>query len=230
MKPKKDSVRAVTVIGQHRNPDKLVVRLVLVAFFSGVAGVSLAQLGRETPGDTSSATSVDAPTNVAPGLAISSNVPAPTGVSSATTVNTKIEGDYAEIGFNQLSAFPVRVVYETVDPVTLAYAPKILGEIPLTIRALDAKKVAVTGFMLPLKQADGFVTEFLLLKDQSMCCFGLSPKANEWVQVQMKGKGIRSIMDEPIIICGTLHVGEFQHNQQMAGVYRLDGDKLVKPR
>lgn len=134
-----------------------------------------------------------------------------------------------EVGFDKLCAFPVRVIYETVDPATLAYAPKILGTIPPKILELDGKKVAVKGFLLPLKQAEGFTTEFLLLKDQSMCCFGMSPKVNEWIQVQMPGKGVPARKDELVVLCGTLHVGEFKHSQQLAGVYRLEGDKLTKP-
>jgi hypothetical protein len=205
---------------------RLVAGLVLVALLGGVAQ---AQPRRGTPIDSPPQTNIVPATNGPAALTIATNALATNAVSPAPKVNAKIEGDYLEVGFDKLSAFPVRVIYETVNPATLAYAPKILGDIPPTILALNEKKVAVKGFMLPLKQQDGFITEFLLLKNQSMCCYGMSPKVNEWVQVQMKGKGVRSIMDEPIIICGTLHVGEYQENQQLAGIYRLAGDKLIKP-
>jgi len=40
--------------------------------------------------------------------------------------------------------------------------------------------VAVTGFMLPTKMDKGLVTEFLLVKESMMCCYGVMPKINEW--------------------------------------------------
>ena len=204
---------------------RILNRLRAVRWITGSAAVALfvgAVSG--TPSADESAPVVTNSASVS--LATNRSSPSAAGTNSPATVPGA--GGYREIGFDQLSAYPVRVVFETVDPATLAYAPKIRGDIPHAIQALDGRRVQVKGFMLPLQQADGLVTEFLLLKDQSMCCRGMSPKVNEWIQVRMTGKGVRSQMDEPLILFGTLRVGEFQQSPQVAGVYRLDAEKLVK--
>lgn len=141
-------------------------------------------------------------------------------------------GGYLPVGFDKLSAFPARVSYELVDSNTPAFCktPGLACRIPDVVRALDSKDVAVQGFMLPLKHQNGRVKEFLLLKNQSLCCFGRPPNLNEWVHVTLAGKGVRPCMDQSITVYGTLHVGEYKENRQMLGIYRLDGDGMRIPR
>ncbi len=40
--------------------------------------------------------------------------------------------------------------------------------------------------MLPVRVEAGLTTDFLPLKNQNACCFGIKPKANEWVVVQSR--------------------------------------------
>ena len=114
---------------------------------------------------------------------------------------------------------------ENVEAVT----EKTNGIIPENVRKLNASSVAVKGYMLPLKVEEGQVTEFLLMRDQSMCCFGTVPKINEWVSVKTIGSGVKPIMDEPVTIFGKLHVGEIRENGYLVGIYRMDGEKLAGP-
>lgn len=141
-------------------------------------------------------------------------------------------GGYLEVGFDKLSDFPASVVYEGVSSNTPAfyYAPKLVGSIPAEIKALDGKDVAIQGFMLPLRGDAGRVQEFILLKNQSMCCFGLPPKINEWIHVRVKGQGLKPLMDQVVTIYGTLQVGEYSENRQILGLYRLQGDGMSIPR
>ena len=81
--------------------------------------------------------------------------------------------------------------------------------------------------MLPLKVEGGLVTELLIMKDQSMCCYGNVPKITEWVNVKTSGSGIKPIMDQPISILGTLHVGAMRENGYLIGIYQMDGEKVV---
>ena len=48
-------------------------------------------------------------------------------------------------------------------------------EIPDTVKQLNKKKVAITGFMLPIDVDKGKVKRFLLLKSTMSCCFGVAP-------------------------------------------------------
>jgi hypothetical protein len=139
--------------------------------------------------------------------------------------------DYLSIGFNQLAAFNFEMTDDLLeakgDPEELA--EKTNGQIPESIRKLNEQSVAVKGYMLPLKVVEGAVTEFLLMRDQSMCCFGTVPKINEWVSVKTIGKGVKPVMDEPVTIFGKLHVGEMRENGYLVGIYSMDGERLAGP-
>jgi hypothetical protein len=137
------------------------------------------------------------------------------------------EGDFAVVGFDKLSTFK----YEVPDDVaTNAPAGKNPDEqIPTTVKAFNGKRVSLKGFMLPLKVEGGLVTELLIMRDQSMCCYGGVPKINEWVSVKMTGKGVKPIMDQAVTMYGTLKVGAIRENGYLVGIYQLDGEKLQNP-
>ena len=84
--------------------------------------------------------------------------------------------------------------------------------------------------MLPVTQKDGRVTEFLLLKDQSLCCYGTMPQMNEWVHVIMTpGQSAPMVWDLPVTVFGTFEVGEVFENGVLMTIYRLRYEKLVRP-
>ena len=144
----------------------------------------------------------------------------------------KTSAGYLEVSFDQLSGFSASVTYEIANSNTPAfyYAPRLANDIPAEIKALNGKEVAIQGFMLPLKGEAGRVQEFILLKNQSWCCFGKPPKVNEWVHVRVKGAGFRPLVDQVVTIYGTLQVGEYSENRQMLGIYRLQSDGMGIPR
>ena len=144
-------------------------------------------------------------------------------------VEKKKNGDYHVLTFGKLADFKYEV---PDDPITDPKAKAILekNQIPKSIRKLDKQKVAITGYMLPLKVEDGKITEFLVLRDQSACCFGAVPKINEWINVRMpKGKGVKPVMDVRITFFGVLKVGEVLESGYLVGIYEMDGHKLGSP-
>jgi hypothetical protein len=134
------------------------------------------------------------------------------------------DGKPVEVGFDKLASF------EFVAPPDESKAPEAEKQIPAPVRALDAKKVAVTGFMLPVKMHEGLVTEFLLVKDPMMCCYGVMPKVNEWVVVKMNGKGVAPLMDVPLTFEGTLKVGQLYEGGYLTGLYLLQGDRRIETK
>jgi hypothetical protein len=138
-------------------------------------------------------------------------------------------GGYFQIGFDKLSGFTATVVYEMVNSNTPAfyYAPKMTSEIPQAIKDMDGKDVAVKGFMLPLVQEAGRVKEFILLKNQMMCCFGRPPQLNEWIRVTMAGDGLKPSMDRVVTIYGKLHVSTYRESSARLGLYRMDGEGMT---
>jgi hypothetical protein len=134
------------------------------------------------------------------------------------------EGDeLVMVGFDRLAGFE----YEVKDDAGIAGGSGAADQIPQAIQELDGREVGVRGFMLPLKLNGGLVKEFLLMRDQSMCCFGVIPKINEWVAVTMTGRGVRALMDQPVTVFGTLRVGEIYEHGVLGGIYRMDGEELA---
>ncbi|HWA28249.1 MAG TPA: DUF3299 domain-containing protein [Lacunisphaera sp.] len=128
------------------------------------------------------------------------------------------------VGFDKLAS------YEFVTPEDPAKAAAADKQIPDRIREFNDKKVAVTGFMLPVKMDGGLVTEFLLVKDPMMCCYGVMPKVNEWVVVRMVGKGVAPLMDVPITFEGKLSVGQLYEGGYLTGLYLLKGERRVESK
>jgi hypothetical protein len=157
------------------------------------------------------------------------STPAPSVVASSSEAKAVPASDgYATVGFDKLAGYDFEV--DDAPWTNTAVADKSNDQIPPSVKALDDKKVSIRGFMLPLKVAAGRVTEFLIMKDQSTCCFGNVPRINDWVSVKTGSAGVKPIMDTPISIEGTLHVGALRENGYLVSVYTMDGDKLVGPK
>lgn len=151
----------------------------------------------------------------------------------ASTAAARSESDAVEIlGFDKLSAFSFEVSDEILQAGTsnaVTVAARTAEQIPKPVRDFDSKRIALKGFMLPLKVEAGKVTEMLIMRDQSMCCYGSVPKINEWVSVRMVGEGVKPIMDQAVTLYGRLHVGEMRENGYLVGIYRMDGERLEGP-
>ncbi len=133
-------------------------------------------------------------------------------------------GEAPLVGFDKLAS------YEFTAPESEKLAPAAEAQIPDRVREFNDKKVAVTGFMLPVKMDGGLVTEFLLVKDPMMCCYGVMPKVNEWVVVKMVGKGTPPLMDVPITFEGQLKVGQIYEGGYLTGLYLLKGERRVESK
>jgi len=171
-------------------------------------------------------------------LAARVSAPAGASVNAATaSANSKpetrnSEPTFALAGFDILSGYNIEISDELLGPVTNNLAEvsaRTEALIPAKVKALDKKSVALKGFMLPLKVEGGLVTEMLIMKDQSMCCYGNVPKIHEWVSVKMAEKGVKPLMDQAVTLYGKLHVGEMRENGYLTGIYRLDGERMAAP-
>lgn len=138
---------------------------------------------------------------------------------------------YQRLGFDTLSAFPFEVTRAMAEGTNNLSATSAAAwpSIPAAVKALDNRLVAIRGFLLPVKMNNGLAFEFLLLRNQNLCCYGSVPKINEWITVQAQGEGVKPIMDQPITVMGRLHVGEIREQGYLVGLYRLDADQLIGP-
>jgi hypothetical protein len=165
------------------------------------------------------------PARTKPAVAQGTLLSAPVEKSTATP-------DVLSVGFDTLGAFYYEIPSADGDTVKLAdpqlARPK--DQIPAPVKALTGKKVAVQGFMVPVKVEKGATKQFLLVKDQSLCCFGRMPRMNEWVSVKMAGdKSARFIGDQPITVFGTLTVGEEYEKGEVLSIFRMEADDVAGP-
>ncbi|MBL9139277.1 MAG: hypothetical protein JNK85_25640 [Verrucomicrobiales bacterium] len=132
------------------------------------------------------------------------------------------------VGFDKLASFKYDLPDGQVDTNTVAQTGAA-NQIPAPIKALNNQFISLKGFMLPLKVEKGLVTELLMMRDQSMCCYGTVPRINEWVSVKMVGTGVKPIMDQAVTLFGKLKVGEMYENGYLVGIYSLDGERMAGP-
>ncbi len=102
--------------------------------------------------------------------------------------------------------------------------------IPDSVLGLNGAKVAIPGFMIPMDQDEegDKCTYFILARNQMTCCFGVAPGLNEWVSVRMeKGKKADLEMDRPVVVVGTLEVGEVYSRDSGWSFYRMKGEKVI---
>lgn len=157
--------------------------------------------------------------------------------NTATTVSVSVpilvlpdapapdEDGVTQVGFDFLAGY----IYPETNEALAPDSPPPPSRVPEVVRGLSGRSVAVKGFMLPMKLQGGLVTELLLMRDQSMCCFGVVPRINEWVSVKMAGRGVKPIQDQPVTIYGTMQVGEIYENGYLVTLYALRGERMETP-
>lgn len=140
-------------------------------------------------------------------------------ITSMAVADVHVPG-YRNISFRELGGFSLDLTEDV---------GKAGAQIPASVRSLDGGKVVIQGFLLPVKMNNGLAVEFLIMRNQSMCCYGVAPKINEWITVRLNGEGVKPVMDQPIAVAGVLHVGPILENGALSGIYSIDADKVSVP-
>lgn len=101
--------------------------------------------------------------------------------------------------------------------------------LPDKIRALEGRKITIEGFMLPIHLNDkGRVTDFALMPNLLLCCYGIPPELNEWIEViAVPGKSFDPIADLPIRVTGTFSAKERVIDEVTVGLYRLKAESAT---
>jgi len=147
-------------------------------------------------------------------------------------VKAKVDGEEMyTLGFDKLGAFE----YVLVDAATGASEEEIQAamkrdQIPSWIRVYDGKRIALTGFMLPLEVKDGLCTKLIMMRDITTCCFGNVPNMNEYVIVGMKAPGIKAVQDIPVVMTGVFKISERYENGYLTSIFQMDGEKFLGPK
>jgi len=99
-------------------------------------------------------------------------------------------------------------------------------KIPEPVMVLNGEVVKVSGFMLPVDFDSGEVNSFLLMNSRMACCFGVMPRENEFIYVEMpKGMTTKFMTDMPINVFGRLVIGE---ENLVGSLYTMDALSIKK--
>jgi hypothetical protein len=156
--------------------------------------------------------------------ALAKNAPAAPKAPAAPVSTSKNAVEPVE--FTKLAGFEY-LVPDMPDTNQVTGSDTADKQIPADVKALNKKQVSVIGYLMPLKEEDGKSTEFLLMRTQSSCCFGIAPTITELITVKSAGQGVPTIMDQLIEIQGTLKVGTVREDGYIVGVYQMDDGKFM---
>jgi hypothetical protein len=136
-----------------------------------------------------------------------------------------------DLNFKNLAGFKYEYPYEEPKGKPWELQAQFEKRVPVHIRKLNGVKVALKGFMLPVETKKDRVTKFLLMADQSSCCFGKIPEPNEWVVVDMTAKeGGPILMDQLVEIDGKIEVEEKWEEGFFVGIYHVSAKTVKKAK
>ncbi|MEN9661928.1 MAG: hypothetical protein RL324_877 [Verrucomicrobiota bacterium] len=138
---------------------------------------------------------------------------------------TVVKG-YLQLGFDRLAGFD----FVIKEQPTNQKLPRWTGQdqIPDVVKNWAGKKAEIRGFMLPLRLEKGLVTEFLVMRDLSTCCYGSAPSMNHFVVVKL-AKGVPSVSEKIVKVSGTFQINtSFDAFGIMTGIYQMAGEKVVE--
>lgn len=134
---------------------------------------------------------------------------------------------YQQVSFETLAAYDIKVDW-LINPTNSSLdTVRREGNIPDSVRLLHGKKVTLQGYIKPLKQDNGGVMDFLLMRNHALCCQTNIPQINEWVHVRMTGRSIPFAHERRFIVRGELQVGEKLGAGNVVSVYRLIGEEII---
>ena len=100
--------------------------------------------------------------------------------------------------------------------------------LPEPVRRLDGKRVGIAGYMMSLGEFED-IHEFLLVESQWSCCFGEPPDVHQVVVVTIPdGEDGIELLTTPVLVLGTLDVGEEKEDGWVTSVYRIRAE-IVEP-
>lgn len=100
--------------------------------------------------------------------------------------------------------------------------------VPPSIRAMDGKRVACMGFMLPFDFKPAGTRHFGLMRNQVGCCFGMAPGLNEWIDVTLPKGPTEVLMDRPMLVVGVLSIKPIVEAGNTMGLYRMVAERVEK--
>lgn len=140
--------------------------------------------------------------------------------------------DYELISFEDLR-FDYQPPMDVEHPDgTITKAAEKRMPVPTDIKALDGKKVAIRGFVIPLETNGDNIKTFLFADQLVTCLFCAGLGYDEWVMSTARdAKGFHINEDEYeriFIVYGTFEVGEKFEDGQFSSLYRIKAEGVER--
>jgi hypothetical protein len=118
--------------------------------------------------------------------------------------------------------------YEPLDLRDIDADAFATADFPAPIRALDGARVAFDGYMVPVDFEERRVTSFILSRYLPGCCFGVMPRMDEWIEVEVLDEdGVEYFPYQIVRVTGAFEVGELLDDYgYVRSIYRIRADDV----
>ncbi|WP_010583035.1 hypothetical protein [Schlesneria paludicola] len=127
----------------------------------------------------------------------------------------------------------LRVSFDDLDLLKVLNMEPVMANatelMPAWLKGLDGKRICIRGFMYPTYDTEG-IEQFVLARDNQICCFGRDPKIYDLIQVDMKsGKTTNYIpATRSFDVVGTFHVDmKADEDGKPYGLYVIDNAAVI---
>jgi hypothetical protein len=181
-----------------------------------------------------------APVNVVDGTQAASilqvsttpNSPVTSAIAAAPTGPRTIELLVPQKDFKIEGKPPgLRVSYDDLDLLKVLNMEPVPDDatehFPHWLRDLNGKQIRIRGFMYPTFEASG-IEQFVLARDNQICCFGRDPKVYDLIAVQLEsGRTTDYIPNRPFDVVGTFRIEMLAERGKPLGLYWLEGARVI---
>jgi len=125
----------------------------------------------------------------------------------------------------------LRVSYDDLDLLKVLNMEPVPDDatkyFPEWLQQLHGKRVRIRGFMYPTFESAG-IEQFVLARDNQICCFGRDPKVYDLVSVTLQaGKPTDYIPNRPFDVVGTFHIDLLAEGGKPLGLYWLEDAQVI---
>lgn len=126
----------------------------------------------------------------------------------------------------------LRVSYDDLDllkVLNMEPVPETAVEhFPSWLSALNGRMIRVRGFMYPTFEATG-IQQFVLARDNQICCFGRDPKVYDLIAVDLKPKSTTNyIANRPFDVVGRFRIEMLADGGKPYGLYWLEDAEVIQ--
>lgn len=125
----------------------------------------------------------------------------------------------------------LRVSYDDLDLLKVLNMEPVpddaVKHFPDWLNDLNGKQIRIRGFMYPTFESTG-IEQFVLARDNQICCFGRDPKVYDLIAVQLHpGVTTDYIPNRPFDVVGTFRIEMLAERGKPLGLYWIEDGRVI---